>query len=323
MYARNFILSSVQQSADELLQLDLLHIDDCVEAFILAISQLNKSIGSWSLRAPRTSLQVFNVASGESVPVRNVLNSILQLTRSKSPIRYISQDARFPNVYRGSTVKARTGLAFQARISVEDGLHKLVKMYLQRTHDFLSKRVKDTCGAASPSLALNARIDKLNDCDIHAEANVLGELASLSLDSKLGVWTTTSTMPPERLKSFTYLSSEGKRLMRIAKKEDEAHFLGISGIEPGPVTLKRIFMQDAKPDEGIVIDFEVDVDVESATINLAIPGTNLSLSPPTYIGGRFSIVNSDNGPKPPGAFRLTPTCCAVPLPWPFILDDRE
>ena len=130
-----------------------MHIDDCVEAFLLAVAQLTKSISPWFPSvlpfSSRTSFEAFNVASGESAKASTVTSTILYLTRSQSPLQTITGDTRFPNVYKGSTLKASTVLGFKAKVGVKKGLGKFVKAYMRRTST-LQEKIKNSVVRGRP-----------------------------------------------------------------------------------------------------------------------------------------------------------------------------
>ena len=179
-----------------------MYIDDCVEAFSLEVSRLAKSVIPWSPSAltfsSRPSFEAFNAASGESAKASSGISILVYLTHSQSPIQIIGGDTRFPNVYKGSTVKANTVLGLKAKVAMREGLRKFVTAYRRRTSAFLEESIKSSCGPRTgltatvnageerPSMQVVSRfavnsqqLDKLNGCSVHVVMNIDGELATL------------------------------------------------------------------------------------------------------------------------------------------------
>ncbi|KAF8307625.1 hypothetical protein DL93DRAFT_2171636 [Clavulina sp. PMI_390] len=170
---------------------DMLHIDDCVDAFMLAISHLTASLqprSRWSFSSfsssPTFSFEAYNIASGFSAKIPFLVDTIVGLTRSESPVRYITADNRYPNVYRGDTTKARKTLGFKAIISVQEGLKLFVKARLRHMSSFLSRTIEETCPSAnadslSTKHELTLNISKLDGCSVHVDLDIQGEFVGL------------------------------------------------------------------------------------------------------------------------------------------------
>ncbi|KAG9049637.1 hypothetical protein FS837_009727, partial [Tulasnella sp. UAMH 9824] len=188
-------------------QLDLIHIDDAVDAFLLAVEHLSRFQNDLSLKRTRTFIDTFNVASGTATPVGDLLDKVLRYTRSKSPIRHIPMDSRFPTISSANTETARHKLNFQASLSLEQGLLQFIKLLLKRNARALRKKIDAECGAASPTIKANALSEmyKLNNCQAHMHAQVQGELAVLGLPENAGNdarWHVESRFPPYILHTF-------------------------------------------------------------------------------------------------------------------------
>ncbi|KAG8905441.1 hypothetical protein FRC00_013256, partial [Tulasnella sp. 408] len=155
-------------------QLDLIHIDDAVDAFLLAAEHLSRFQNDPSLKRTRTFIDTFNIASGTATPVDDLLDKVLRFTRSKSPIRHIPMDTRFPTILSANTEKARNKLNFHASLSLDQGLLQLVKLILKRNERALRNKMDTECGAASPTIKANALSEmyKLNNCQAHVHAQV-------------------------------------------------------------------------------------------------------------------------------------------------------
>ncbi|KAG9049636.1 hypothetical protein FS837_009726 [Tulasnella sp. UAMH 9824] len=299
---------------------DLIHIDDVVDAFLLAVQQLTHRRTEWSFKSPSTFFDAFNVASGSSAPVDDLIDKIVRYTRSKSPIQYIHGDARFPNVYRGSTDKAWTKLGFRAAVSVEEGVLRLVKLYLQRTERVLQKKIDAECGPSAPNLRDNADLPKLNNCQAHVDMDVQGELTILGSpdDVNDNRWHAGTTLPPYPVRTFVKYDASGRPLLAVREK-DQDYFFGIRHSptpKEGPIKVERIWRNDIAA--GDYVDWEMEVNAEEGTMKLILPGFPLQLKPPASPGGNFYLVPSELEIWP---FRVTPICCPAPPPWPFFRDD--
>lgn len=235
-------------------------------------------------------------------------------------------------MYRGSTVKASTGLGFKAKVGVKEGLGRFVKAYMRRTSTFLEEKIRNSCGPRTPTTATagaalepeeeimsmdnvplhfvvnNQQLDKLNGCSAHIVMNIDGELASLgpSPESHNSVWTATRDMPPFRFYTSTsrHSSRDGSENVLIRIRDQHRYYVGLQDPLPavGPVAIERIPGDEVEngnvkaPLRGhalrITIDWEMRADAESSTVRLFVPGTNLQLVP-TFIGGNFTIVESN------------------------------
>ena len=296
-----------------------------MDAFFFTVEYLTRSLNSKSFFASRTSFQTFDIASGNFISVEKILNSLVTLTRSKSPIRRIPRGGHVPSSQRGSIEKAWKTLGFRASIRIDAGLLELVKAYLRRTEAFLHQRIKGTCGDASPSVPINAHLEKLEECLVHTQVKVQGEFRPLMppYDGEGGTWSTTNAMEsPETIIYKPEGQSEESHRFRIRARHDDLWF-GLIRADPGPVYLPNItsddiFHMDPKP--LVEWDFELQPHDRTA-IRLVVPGTDLHLMPSTYAGGNFSLVSKEINNEWP--FRISPICCKAPGPWPFFRDDRE
>ena len=119
----------------------MLHMDDCVDAFLLAIQFLARdpSFKTRFFKAPMT-FQVFKIASGHVASVSRLAENVISLTRSKSPIRTIPADAHFSNTLFADVQKAQRQLGFRASVNIEKGLGTTLRMYMQRFEQYFSHR---------------------------------------------------------------------------------------------------------------------------------------------------------------------------------------
>lgn len=252
------------------------------------------------------------------------MDTLVSLTRSKSPIRYIPGDARFPNVYRGNTEKAQRVLGYTPAVTIEEGLLRYVKAYLRRTRDFLNGRVEETCGEASPSLVVNAQIEKLDGCYVHIEVDVLGQFAALKPPGgDESAWSITSEVSLYFLHAAVTRQSGHVPHIRLHTSDNDHTFLGLfkDDFRPGPVTLSKLTAAIVDSGAAVITEWELEVNAEQSAVRLVVPGTDYFLMSPTTVGGRFSLVSK--AARDVWPFRITPTCCPSPAPWPFVLDDRK
>ena len=111
----------------------MLHIEDCVDAFLLAIQHL-------TLRKPNPRAdplspaisQGFNIASGHAISVSRLVEKVISFAQSKSPIRRIPPGARFSSAPVVDVHKAQRQLGFRSSLTAEKGLTMTLKMYLSR-----------------------------------------------------------------------------------------------------------------------------------------------------------------------------------------------
>ncbi|KZO99764.1 glycosyltransferase family 47 protein [Calocera viscosa TUFC12733] len=293
--------------------LDMLHIDDCIDAFLLAIRRLSSSVSGNRFTTPRTSLDQFNVANGKNVPAQQLVDKLLQLARSKSPIQRLKGDNRFPDSYTGSTVKAEQVLGYRAQVSIDEGLLRLVRLYLHRTQRFLTKKIGSQCYDKAPELAINTQIEKLHDCMVHVTANIGGRLATVTPDNQRFV--VKDSFPAAPFASSIQRGPSGKYLLRLRDWHWPFMFLGLK---------TENFNQPGSINDGIADDqeaevwWEMEVSPEQAAIKLILPGSDYQLSPPNFFSGNFSWEPRTADIYP---FKITPICCPSPAPWPFADED--
>ncbi|KAF8338858.1 uncharacterized protein EI90DRAFT_3117929 [Cantharellus anzutake] len=356
---------------------DLLHIDDCVDGFLLAVKYLTSSLSG---HAPRTYFNAFNLASGFSAPVSTLVSTLVKLARSKSPIQYIPGDNRFPNTYRGSAEKAQRILGYEPQVNVEEGLERFVRAFLQQTEHYLSAKIGSTCGKASPSIeeSSDENLNKLDGCTVHVSVDIQREFAGLfpPKSGESDQWTTGTTMPPPTLHTDIIVRSDpqpvkdlrpppeergedhvrpyggadhhskGERVLIRIKAWDNGEwvFLGTkkpeSGFKAGSVTLQRISEKELGKGVGVGVgvafaDWELEANPEQGTVRLAVPGTNLFLKGPTFLGKNFTLAEkkdegggrgrgvevNNRGEEEVWPMKISPSCCPAPAPWPFFHDN--
>ncbi|KAG8863958.1 hypothetical protein FRB96_006831 [Tulasnella sp. 330] len=277
--------------------LDLLYIDDCVDAFILAIKGLDTRSRRWSLFAPRTYLGILDVTSGNvDVSVAYLVDRIVRLTRSKSPIRIIpsggSSNTFVSNVpeYEGTQSSAPRLSELEDAIPIDDGLLYLTQAYLARIEQALTDQINSACSQPARPVT-DTDLLKLDDCTVHITVDVQGQ--SHALDNKdLGAFMMNEDFPPKPMKTFaTRRESDGKTIVRIfgnAKKGNKhKRWLGVTL----PITNDGVFQGELPgvvPDDvkanNTLVDWELDVNAEQGTVRLVLAGTDYQLHPVTPRG---------------------------------------
>ncbi|MEM3373140.1 MAG: NAD-dependent epimerase/dehydratase family protein [Candidatus Anstonellales archaeon] len=96
---------------------DFIYVDDVVNACILA---LNKNVNSG----------IFNVGTGKSYSVNEMLQKLEKLTKKKAKVKYVENKIK-NYVYEtlADTKKAEKELNFKAEISLEEGIKNLIAYY--------------------------------------------------------------------------------------------------------------------------------------------------------------------------------------------------
>lgn len=306
-----------------------------MDAFLLAAKRLSKlsRTRKWSLtnlgaRTSPYSLEAYNVASGSSSTVTDLIDKVIRLTQSKSPIQYIPGDDRFPNVYRGSIEKISRDLTFEPKVTVEEGVLRLTRLHLQRTERSLSNEIETRCDDKTlrPNVT-SSDLTRLNGCSAHVTVNIQGEVAVLRPDHDHAMWIANGKMPPDGLHAYIKAGSQPESTVVSFQAGDKDVFLGIKRPLPegpgGPVDLVTIERHEIADS---VVDWEVEIDNVEGTVRLLVVDTKMQLKPPANVGGRFSLAASGDGEgeqRPIYPFRISPICCSGATPWPWFQDDRK
>lgn len=309
----------------------MLYIDDCVNAFMLAIKSLDQHSRNWSLLAPRTHFDILDVASGSNdVSIPYLVDRIVRLTRSKSSIRYIPSgngDSLQSNVqeYEGTKGSAPRLPENKDAIPIDNGLLRLTRAYLQRTERALTDQIHSTCSQPLQTIT-DADLLKLNDCTVHITVDVQGQ-SEIMRNKDQGAFFMNDEFPPRPVTTFaTRRESDGRTVLRILgharDSGRDSRWLGVTL----PITNGGVFETEvpgvAMKDAGasnVLVDWEVDVNSEQGTVRLLLAETEYQLQGPVMPRGAITLVSREMDIWP---FRITPVCCKAPLPWPFAEDDR-
>ncbi|KAG8844514.1 hypothetical protein FRB96_003016 [Tulasnella sp. 330] len=310
--------------------IDMLYIDDCIDAFILAIKDLDKRSQDWAVLASRTYFNILDVAAGkDDVPVTYLVDRILRLTRSKSPIRYIprsSSDILVSNVpeYEGTKGSAPRLTELKDTVSIDDGLLRLTRSYLERTEQSLADQIHSTCSQPARSIT-DTDLLKLDDCSVHITVEVQGQ-SELLRNKDLGAFMVNQDIPPRPMRTFAKRrESDGKTVFRIlgyaADSGKNSRWLGVTlpitngGVFEGE--MPGVLMKDVGASNTLV-DWELAVNPEQGTVHLLLAGTEYQLRGPVMPRGMITLVSREMDIWP---FRITPVCCKATTPWPFADED--
>lgn len=318
-----FLISSSSTSLTRFdLQRDLLHIDDCTDAFIGAVNHLSHKAKRSSVSS--SSFDIINIASGTPTSTDQLIDIAVAYTESKSPVRRVR--VRNPNSQGTVSVsidKAARILGWRPTVSIEEGLLRLVRSYMERNQRVFSSHLDSQCSPESRPPPSAEDLLNLDGCEVHVYADVQGEFATLGLSEK-GRWEVSRTLPPQGLRSRVSVGEGGGVLLSLFAEGEggEDVFFGIPIPKNGTLAPRKLFLSGiANPAEGVA-SWELLVNEPDGTLKLVIPGSGYQLKPPSSPGGPFSL-SEDMDRRP---WRLTPICCegkGGEAPWVFGRDDRK
>ncbi|ORY27093.1 hypothetical protein BCR39DRAFT_578143 [Naematelia encephala] len=279
--------------------LDMVNIHDVVDAVSLAVNRLEER--SSSPQSDKTSdIETFNIGTSASTSAMELLRKIFAITNSSSPLQTIPGDARFPDRYVGSTVKSSEVLGYKARVTMDEGLHRLAIEYLGETIDYLEQKLENECTDGGGYSV--ADLLELDGCTGTLAANVDDQpLYAYRVDAEEGALPTYGWRDEDEPTSwqFRVQPSQGKAAIRFARRLEDGSTDYYEALEDGRLL-------------GSQSDFLADVDPISGYISLAFASSGAPLNP-------------SHGAKVKGnefRFRVTPFCCpGKPAPWPFFRED--
>jgi len=300
----------------------MLHIDDCVDAFLLAIQSLARdtSLKTHIFGAPAT-YEVFNIASGHMVSVSRLMDNVISLTRSKSPIRTIPADARFSNTPLADVYKAQHQLGFRASVDIEEGLGMTLRMYMQRLEQYFSHRIAHTCGTPSPNV-FDKQLEKLDGCSAHIHINDQGQLKSLSVSPDTPHFRSDDGVFGTEL--YVNISSGPDARTRTIRISDHkaGFYLGSKNPSNAPDSIVGITEDDLKSNKKVYVDWEIEANPETSAVRFILSGTEFQLAGPKSSEQRsLRLISKHDESSSP--FRFSPMCCPTPGPYPFATDDRK
>ena len=297
-------------------QLDMIHIDDVIDAFALAINRLEeKSRGTWfdrlrrSRRAATSDFEAFNIAAGVSAPAIELISKILAITQSASPVQTLPGDDRFPDRYVGSIEKAATVLGFRARVDIDDGVHRLAMAYLDETVHYLKRKLEADC--LTPHKFSNTDLLALDGCTGTVAAEGPGQVGYLFQnddETDLSVrWGWRDDVEPQTW-NFHVETEEagGGAVIRFARQDSEGQEEYFQVRESGQILGEgeTRFLAPVDPSTGYI-----SLVLASSERPLESPYIDMTPLIPRQIGRTHS-------------FRITPFCCpGKKSPWPFFKED--
>lgn len=175
---------------------------------------------------------------------------------------------------------------------MDEGLLQLVRRYLQRTERVLKGRLDSSCGKASPSLADNGEIEKLNNCRASFVVDLAGELASVVVSENEEQWQTSQEVPLPGIR-IVVKTGEDKKIIVSLQDPTTRSWLGLLGAnvtEAGPVYLAAV--TDREKRNGALVEWEMEVNKEDSAVRLVLAGYPYQLVGPPSPEGYFSLAST-------------------------------
>lgn len=270
--------------------LDMVHIDDVVHAFTLAVGKLE--------RDEVRSLEAYNIGTGRSASAMDIIQKVLALTNSSSPLQIIPGDNRFPDHYIGTTVKAADMLGFRARVGVDEGLIRLIAAFYQDTVTFIDRKIESTC-SARPSYGVND-LKELDGCS-----------GSIGVDGPGGMEYLTANKPAGDLTTWEWLDTDEVQAWTFNVKTVATDHLVMSFTQDIGGQVVTFQTTEGGHLFGAQSEFVVRVDSSTGYVGLSFAKTRNPFIPQHMLG-------KDKTAR----YRFTPFCCpGKPSPWPFFKDD--
>jgi hypothetical protein len=269
----------------------MIHIDDVIDAFASAVNRLRDRIGT-----PTSAIEVYNVGTGTSTPAIELIQKVMALTNSSSPVQTIPGDDRFPDRYIGSTTKAQEVLGFSAKIGQDQGLHRLAMSFIANTIDYLEDKVNAEC--STPTTYSSADLAALDGCTGTISVNGPEQIEYLQKAEGEGSkfeWV-DSDEPQTWQFSVSHKSRDVRiRFFQIGQEGQDTYF---EATEPGHLLGSRT-------------EFAAKVDSQTGFVALSFPSSQADMVPEHLLTSKNKI-----------QYRLTPFCCpGKPTPWPFYVED--
>ncbi|KAJ7230586.1 exostosin family-domain-containing protein [Mycena pura] len=291
-------------------EIDFLHIHDCIDAFILAVARLERK----TKKAARSQVlvEIFDV-TGSKATVRQLLDKVLVLTRSKSPIQTLPQDNRFSMHYLEDSVTLLP--EYTAKIRLDSGLIRLVGLYLKESVAYLEQKVQGCASDSPPHVVANRDLLKLHGCTANLLMAVEGQVYSLAFDRNpkrqddMGpgtpddygsIWVVSELIIPDLLK--VHIDSR-----------DGNFFVQLQAVR---FVFDHVELEDIGSDRAI-FEWEIIINEPDGAFKLVLPDSGYQVFPPRRFDGWFSWIDVEADVY---SFRLIPICCPSP-PLPFYEQD--
>lgn len=270
--------------------LDMVHIDDVVHAFTLAIDLLQKGNSK--------EIEAFNVGTGTSASAMDIIRKVLALTNSSSPLQIIPGDDRFPDHYIGTTTKSAELLGFTARVGVDEGLIRLVAAFYSDTIGYIDRRIDTEC----------------RDQPVYSTHDLVtldGCTGSVGVDGPSGMEYLAASKPAGDLTTWEWLDTDEVQAWKFHVRDVAADHAIVSFTQD--IAGTQVTFQTTEKGHlfGAQSQFVARVDPHTGHIGLTFEKSRDPLVP-AHMRDQTSTAR----------FRLTPFCCpGKPAPWPFFLDD--
>lgn len=308
--------------------LDMVNIADVVNAVALAVNRLTEMAVA---QQPKWGVvEAFNVGTDHSTPALELIRKILWLTNSSSPVQTLPGDNRFPDKYVGRTSHAAEVLGFKAKVSIDEGLHRLVTQYLRETQTYLQEKQKAEC-SHRPPYSLNDLL-ALDGCSGTLAADLEGQPFYAYYDSHM-TWSDPNR--PDITPGFGWRDEDEPQPwdFSVQKQGKEAliTFTRLAEDKADDKVLKPYDVVFEAREKGAMLNketqFRAQVDPQTGYVSLKLAKARLPLvpwhpKPPPGGGDDDPVPNPEKTALGDFRFRLTPFCCpGKPSPWPFFRDD--
>ena len=270
--------------------LDMVHIDDVVHAFTLAVDKLE--------RGATTSIEAYNVGTGTSAAAMDIIQKVLALTNSSSPLQIIPGDDRFPDHYIGTTDKAADQLGFRAKVGVDEGLIRLVAAFYQDSIAFIDSKIESTC-ISRPTYDVSD-LEALDGCS-----------GSIGVDGPSGMEYLTANKPAGDLTTWDWLDTDEVQAWNFNVKTVTADHVVMTFTQV--IGEHQVTFQTTEGERlfGAQSEFVAKIDPNTGYISLSFAKTRNPFVPQ-------HMVEQTKYAR----FRFTPFCCPdKPAPWPLFKED--
>ena len=253
-----------------------------------------------------------------------LVDKVISPAQSKYPIRSIPPDARFSSAPVVDVHKTQKQLGSDPHSpTVEKGSIMTLKRYLSHFEVLYARRMEATCGTPLPTRSLDMQLDKLDGYTAHIHINDQDRLTSLLVSHTFPFLQVDDAVLGSGLyiKAHVRPDAPHKRVIRIRDLENGFYFSVKNPIK-GSASIERVTEGDLGRYPNIYVDWEIEANPDTSSIRLVLSGAKLRLAGPKSSRRRalrlISMYDSDSWP-----FRIAPSCCPAPGPWPFLADDRE
>ena len=284
----------------------MVHIDDVVDAFILAIHRLDtrkhRHAWLWGTGRSRSTFEQFNVAAGRAVSAIELVRKVLKFTRSASPVQIVPGDDRFQARYEGSTVKATEVLGYTARVGIDEGLIRLAAAYYRQTEEFILGKRERECQPRSYS---NKNLLDLDGCTVNIVGHTRGELSYLGWSDK--------TLDPNESWRWDWSYEPKPYEMNVTKGVGDRLSARFGLQTKTSYNVVNVTYQDTT-----YSDFSLDINETNGYVTIGLVDDAGYLLPPPAKNVTTRITPDE---PEQAEFRIIPICCKKPGPWPFMDED--